>query len=161
MLLPCTGDNVRQSRMQNLSFLFFQQPSPLWQSAITLRYEVFVFEQKVPEEMEVDAYDETAHHLLVWDSHQNSVGTLRILVQGRTGKIGRVAVAPSYRRQGIGTMMMLKSLAYCCAMRLESVTLDSQSYITPFYEHLGFVEEGGPFLDAGIPHIRMTRVIGS
>lgn len=42
----------------NLSFQFFQQPSPLWKPVIALRYEIFVSEQKVPEEMEIDAYDE-------------------------------------------------------------------------------------------------------
>jgi ribosomal protein S18 acetylase RimI-like enzyme len=94
--------------MPNLNYRFFQRPSPLWKSAIKLRYEVFVLEQKVPEEMEIDAYDETAHHMLVQDSNQNAVGVMRIVVKGTTGKIGRVAVAGEYRHQGIGTEMMLK-----------------------------------------------------
>lgn len=161
MLLPCPDGNVPRFSMLNLSFQFFQQPSPLWKPVIALRYEVFVSEQKVPEAMEIDAYDEIAHHLLVRDGNQHSVGTLRIIIQGTTGKIGRVAVARDCRRQGVGSAMMIQALAYCRALQLESVILDSQSYITPFYEHLGFVEEGAPFLDAGIPHIRMSRAIGS
>lgn len=161
MLLPCPGGKVPRLSMLNLDFQFFQRSSPLWKPAIALRYEVFVSEQKVPEEMEIDAYDEIAHHLLVRDGNQNSVGTMRIIIQDRVGKIGRVAVARNYRRQGVGTEMMLKALAYCRALQLESVTLDSQSYITSFYAHLGFVAEGEPFLDAGIPHVRMSRIIGS
>lgn len=145
--------------MQNLSFHFFQMPSPLWKPVIELRYEVFVYEQKVPEEMEIDAYDEIAHHMLVEDSARNRVGAMRIVVKGKVGKIGRVAVASDYRRQGVGTEMMAQAVAYCRSLKLESVTLDSQSYITSFYARLGFVPEGETFMDAGIPHVRMSRAI--
>lgn len=145
--------------MLNLDFQFFQQPSPLWMPAIELRYEVFVFEQKVPEEMEIDAYDAAAHHLLVRDGKENSVGVMRIVIRGKAGKIGRVAVAREYRNRGVGSEMMVKALAYCRSLKLESVALDSQSYITAFYERLGFVREREEFMDAGIPHVHMSLVI--
>lgn len=146
--------------MPNLSFLFFQQPSPFWQPAIALRYEVFVDEQKVPEEMEIDAYDDTACHLLVQDDKQNAVGVLRVVIKGVSGKIGRVAVARDYRHQGVGSEMMVRALAYCRSLKLESVALDSQTYVTAFYERLGFVQEGEAFMDAGIPHVRMSLAFG-
>ncbi|MEN6585425.1 MAG: GNAT family N-acetyltransferase [Sulfuricella sp.] len=145
--------------MQNLSFRFFLLPSPLWQPAIGLRYEVFVVEQKVPEELEIDALDDTAHHLLVQDGDQNCVGVMRIVIKGNVGKIGRVAVAREYRRQGVGAEMMEKALAYCRSLKLASVSLDSQSYITAFYERLGFIREGDEFMDAGIPHVHMSLAL--
>lgn len=120
-----------------------------------------MFEQKVPEEMEIDAHDDTAHHMLVQDSEQNAIGVMRIVVKGNVGKIGRVAVDRDYRHQGVGTEMMLKALAYCRSLKLESVALDSQAYVTAFYERLGFVREGEAFMDAGIPHVRMSLAIGS
>jgi predicted GNAT family N-acyltransferase len=147
--------------MQNLSFRFFQLPSPLWQPAIGLRYEVFVVEQKVPEKLEIDALDDMAHHLLVQDGDQNSVGVMRIVIKGNVGKIGRVAVVRKYRRQGVGAAMMKNALAYCRSLNLASVSLDSQTYITAFYERLGFVREGEEFMDAGIPHVHMSLAIGS
>ena len=147
--------------MLTLDFQFFQLPSPLWTQVIALRYEVFVFEQKVPEEMEIDAHDATAHHMRVQDGNQHCVGVMRIVIKGNSGKIGRVAVARDYRRQGVGTEMMVKAVEYCRALKLDSVTLDSQSYVTAFYERLGFVREGEPFMDAGIPHVHMSLVIGS
>lgn len=147
--------------MQKLSFRFFRKPSSLWQSAMELRYEVFVVEQKVPEALEIDALDDTAHHLLVQDGEQNCIGVMRIVIKGNIGKIGRVAVAREYRRQGVGAEMMEKALGYCRSLGLASVALDSQTYITAFYERLGFVREGGEFMDAGIPHVHMSLVFGS
>lgn len=161
MLANYSGVNTPWFGMLNLSFQFFQMPSPLWKAVIALRYEVFVFEQKVPEGMEIDAHDDSAHHMLVQDSNQNCVGVMRIVVKGNAGKIGRVAVARDYRRQGVGTEMMVKAVECCRSLKLESVTLDSQSYITSFYERLGFVQEGEKFMDAGIPHVRMSLAIVS
>lgn len=145
----------------SLRYHFFRNPSPLWQPAIALRYAVFVDEQKVPEEMEVDACDDAAHHLLVLDGEHDFVGVMRIVVKGKAGKIGRVAVARAWRRRGVGGEMMLRALDYCRTLGLESVTLDAQSYITGFYQRLGFVQEGEPFMDAGIPHVRMTFAIAT
>lgn len=140
---------------QALDFQFFRQPSPLWASAMALRYEVFVREQQVPEELEIDDQDASAQHLLVRDHTGEALGTLRILIKGKTGKIGRVAVAWKARHQGIGTEMMRRALVHCQTLPLVSIALDSQTYITPFYEKLGFRSEGEIFLDAGIPHIHM------
>jgi predicted GNAT family N-acyltransferase len=145
--------------MRDLSFRFFHLPSPLWKSAIGLRYEVFVVEQKVPETLEIDVLDDAAHHLLVQDGEQNCIGAMRIVIKGNVGKIGRVAVAREYRRQGVGAAMMEEALAYCSALKLDSVALDSQSYITAFYERLGFVREGDEFMDAGIPHVHMSLTL--
>jgi predicted GNAT family N-acyltransferase len=144
---------------QNLSYTFFQLPSPLWQAAFDLRLDVFVREQGVPEDMELDAYDETAHHLLARDEHLNVIATLRIVVQGHQAKIGRVAVAAAYRHHGIGTFMMSQALDHCRLLHLARVTLDSQRDAVPFYERLGFACEGDIFMDAGIPHFRMNRTL--
>jgi predicted GNAT family N-acyltransferase len=141
----------------NLSYTFFQLPSPLWQAALDLRLEVFVREQGVPEDMELDAHDRTAYHLLARDERHNAIATLRIVVKEDEGKIGRVAVVANQRRQGIGAIVMGMALEHCRLLHLTRVTLDSQQYVIPFYERLGFTCEGECFMDAGIPHVRMTR----
>lgn len=142
-----------------LDYRFFQLPSSLWRAAIDLRFEVFVAEQKVPPEMEIDEYDETAQHLLVRDENQVAVGTLRILLKDGEGKIGRVAVAAAHRHRGIGTHMMRLALEHCRSLGLAAVALDAQTYIVPFYQHLGFVREGETFMDAGIPHVHMRLAL--
>ncbi|MBZ0106447.1 MAG: GNAT family N-acetyltransferase [Sulfuricella denitrificans] len=142
---------------QPLDIRFFRQPSPFWPAATALRLAVFVTEQRVPEALEIDAEDARALHLLARDADGHALGTLRILTGNKTGKIGRVAVAAEARKRGIGTEMMRRALEQCRALHLESVALDSQTYITPFYEKLGFVSDGEVFMDAGIPHIHMSR----
>lgn len=138
-----------------LAFQFFHLPSPLWQAAIELRFAVFVHEQHVPAELELDAEDAGALHLLVEDNSGSALGTLRVLIRNRQAKIGRVAVAADARLHGIGTEMMRQALAHCRSLNLETVALDSQTYITPFYEKLGFHATGEVFMDAGIPHVHM------
>lgn len=143
----------------DLDYHFFRLPSPLWRAAVDLRIKVFVGEQKVPLEMEIDEYDRTALHLLARDENQAAVGTLRIVIKGGEGKIGRVAVAAAYRHRGIGTEMMRLAVEHCRAQDLAAVVLDAQAYIVPFYQSLGFLPEGETFMDAGIPHVRMRLAL--
>jgi len=74
--------------------------------AFALRHEVFVVEQRIPEELEVDADDKIAIHLVAL-LDRRAVGTLRIVRHGRTAKIGRMAVAASMRKYGIGRALMV------------------------------------------------------
>jgi predicted GNAT family N-acyltransferase len=124
-----------------------------------LRRVVFIEEQGVSVADEVDGLDEGAIHLLALDG-QRPVGTARMLVKGRVGKIGRVCVLPEARGTGLGAALILAALA-----ELRKVTgvaeayLGSQSHATGLYEKLGFVVEGEEFLDAGIPHRHMRRTL--
>src|SRR4029077_17592153 len=79
--------------------------SDLMRDAFELRYEVFVDEQGVPRELEVDEFDPCATHLVAIRDDQ-VVGTLRMLVDGGAAKIGRVAVRAAARRTGIGGRLM-------------------------------------------------------
>lgn len=78
-----------------------QTTDPLMSAVYALRHDVFVVEQGVPEELEVDGDDEVAIHLAAV-SDGLVVGTLRILHHGLTAKVGRMAVSTSSRKEGIG-----------------------------------------------------------
>ena len=120
-----------------------------------IRMVVFVEEQKVPPWEEMDHFDEDADHYLV-ESGGEPVATARLVDKGdRTGKIGRVAVLMEHRRRGIGELLM-RRLVQDGLARFETLVLDAQLLVIPFYERLGFVAAGGVFLDAGIEHRRMT-----
>jgi predicted GNAT family N-acyltransferase len=120
-----------------------------------VRFAVFVNEQRVPPDEEMDALDDTATHYLVEDGGR-IVGTARLLDLGdRTCKIGRVALLPDCRGRGIGAELMRRVMADAFA-RFDAIVLDAQVSVIPFYERLGFVAEGPVFLDAGIDHRRMT-----
>lgn len=127
------------------------------QTCLKLRFEVFVDEQGVPAEIERDADDARAIHLLaVRDGRP--LGTARILRKGETGKIGRVCVVKFARGTGLGAALIEACLD---AMRAEGgfakATLGSQTHAIPFYEKLGFAAYGPEFDDAGIPHRMMEK----
>lgn len=137
----------------------FQIKHVKWQDAANelqkIRIEVFIKEQKVPEELEWDNADLTCQHLLVMIDNQG-VATARIL---SSGQIGRMAVLKDYRQQGIGSAMLTSLLEVASTMNLQSVFLNAQVEAILFYKKFGFVEQGDLFNDAGIMHKRMTKTL--
>ena len=132
--------------------------SDLMRDAFELRYEVFVDEQGVPRELEVDEFDAGAIHLVAIRRDQ-VVGTLRMLEHDGAAKIGRVAVRAAARRSGIGARLMERAAAIALQRGLSEVVLHAQVTVAGFYRRLGYVEEGDRFDEAGIPHIAMRKRI--
>ena len=120
-----------------------------------IRYEVFVEEQNVPEELEIDSLDGEAKHVLAFIDGV-PIGTGRILIDGH---IGRVAVLKNYRGHGIGKLIMKELIKWAHDLSLEKVWLSSQWHAHSFYLDLGFVCVGEIYKEAGIDHIKMYRVL--
>ena len=122
-----------------------------------LRRTVFIEEQGVPENEELDDQDDRAIHLLAWQDGR-AVGSARILLDGDTGKIGRVCVLPEARGRGLGAALIRAALD---VLRVQPgigrAKLGSQTHAIGFYEKLGFAAFGPVYDDAGIPHRDMTR----
>ncbi len=136
-----------------------------WQTAESqlraIRTEVFIHEQRVPEELEWDGEDPHAIHALAADRSGNPIGTARLLLHGELAHIGRMAVLPAWRGQGVGASLLQSLLDEAKKLGAGSVFLNAQTYAVPFYERFNFVREGAEFLDAGIPHYRMTLTLVS
>lgn len=121
-----------------------------------LRREVFVIEQGVPEEFEVDEDDKIAAHLAAF-SDGHVIGTLRIVRHERTAKIGRMAVSAPSRKAGIGRELMEFAAAAAFRDGAEEIVLAAQFTAREFYRKLGYIEEGAVFDDAGILHVMMRK----
>ena len=121
----------------------------------SIRYEVFVYEQNVPEELEIDGLDGEAKHVLAFIDGL-TIGTGRILSDGH---IGRLAVLKKYRGQGAGKLIMKELMKWAKDINLEKVWLSSQWHAHSFYLDLGFVCIGEIYKEAGIDHIKMYRVL--
>ena len=119
---------------------------------LAIRYTVFVGEQGVPIELERDEYDERALHLLVTDPDGQPIGTARMLPEGH---VGRMAVLPSWRKQGIGSSMLRELIRIAGENGIDRLFLNAQCEAESFYRRFGFVAEGEVFADAGIAHRRM------
>jgi predicted GNAT family N-acyltransferase len=126
--------------------------------AFALRERVFYGEQGVPREEDLDGHDEHALHLvaLAPDGHE-VIGTLRLLLDGDTAKIGRVAVMREWRRRGIALRMLELALGVACERDCVQVRLAAQMEAIALYQHAGFVVESEPFEEAGIQHVWMGR----
>ena len=140
--------------MTDLNILIVPPFSTLCNAAFALRREVFVWEQKVPEEMENDEYDLTATHFVAVLAGE-VVGTLRVIAQPEHHKIGRVAVHQAFRGRGIAKAMMLEAMGHARAAGSDRFYLTAQTDKLGMYEKLGFVAYGDVFDDAGIPHLSM------
>ena len=127
-------------------------------SCHALRRAVFIEEQEVPEDLEIDGLDDTALHLLA-TLDGRPVGTARMLLKGATGKIGRVCVLRDLRGQGVGAALIRAAVEELRRLGLAQAKLGSQVHAIPFYEKLGFTAEGPVYDDAGIPHRDMVLAL--
>lgn len=118
-----------------------------------IRRRVFIEEQGVPEQLEWDGLDASAQHVLATIEAQ-PVASGRLLA---TGQIGRMAVLPEFRKQGIGGLVLARLLELAHAQGLGEVFLHAQLGAQLFYARRGFASEGEVFAEAGIPHITMRR----
>lgn len=144
-----------------MSYLLSQAESQRDKEACyAVRTEVFVREQSVPEELELDSYDETALHLMVRTGDGTAVGTARLLFdtpeQG-SAKIGRVAVLASHRGHGLARMLMQQMERLARKAGQSRLVLDAQLTVIAMYEKLGYQAHGPVFDDAGIDHRKMTK----
>jgi len=121
---------------------------------LKVRREVFVVEQGVPEEIEIDEDDPVSIHFLACDFDGSPIGTARLLPQGR---IGRMAVRASWRRRGVGGSLLSAAMETARQRGDECLRLHAQVHSMAFYESLGFTVCGDEFEEAGIPHREMER----
>jgi YbgC/YbaW family acyl-CoA thioester hydrolase len=121
-----------------------------------IRTEVFVQEQKIPQEMEWDAADATATHAVAYNRLGQAVATGRLLAHAPgVGRIGRMAASRVLRGAGLGTAVLRALISAAHERGENQVVLHAQRSAEGFYSHLGFSVQGAPFEEAGITHIEM------
>jgi predicted GNAT family N-acyltransferase len=122
-----------------------------------LRTRVFVEEQGVPPEIEQDAADDDAVHVLSRDDAGAVVATGRLLVRGSTAGIGRMAADASVRGQGYGAAVLEELHRQAVLRGVTAIELHAQVSARGFYERAGYTAVGEEYEEAGIPHVTMRR----
>jgi predicted GNAT family N-acyltransferase len=138
-------------------------------AAYAVRYDVFVTEQNVPEDLELDEHDETADHFVAYDD-ERPVGAGRLVVEppgfaaadpalGPVAHLGRLAVRPDARGTALGVALVRAIEDRAAELGLRVVALSAQTHALGFYERLGYAAYGEEFDDAGLPHRWMSRTL--
>ncbi|WP_342305425.1 GNAT family N-acetyltransferase [Methanolobus sp. ZRKC5] len=124
--------------------------------AYKVRRDVFVIEQNIDENLELDEYDVISLHLVVYND-KIPVATGRIFEHDDSFTIGRICIIKEYRNRNIGKLLMKNLIEKTISMGAKELHLSSQLYATGFYKKFGFKEYGETYDDAGIEHISMIR----
>ncbi|KAJ86868.1 GNAT family N-acetyltransferase [Enterococcus faecalis] len=131
--------------------------SDLYLDAVRLRQRVFVAEQGVPEEMEIDEYEAHCIHFVLYTNHV-AVATCRLLpLENGVMKLQRIAVEKAYRGADYGRVIMEAAENFAKEQGYHKITLGAQVTAVGFYERLGYQKTGAPFMDAGIEHYEMNK----
>ena len=120
-----------------------------------IRYRVFVQEQNVPKNLELDERDPFCTHVIL-KLNKNSIGTGRIDL-AKEGKIGRLAILPSFRKQGYGKLILRALENIGRKNGLDSVWLNAQKKSVNFYFKYNYIIISNEFLEADLVHVKMLK----
>lgn len=121
-----------------------------------LRYNTFVVERGVPEELEFDGKDNEFLHFTLWEEDK-LVACLRVNENGKLLHMGRFAVEKALRKNGYGKILMEKLTEYAREKGYHGIELSAVETAVGFYEKQGFSKIGDFYLETGVPHVYMKK----
>lgn len=121
-----------------------------------IRHKIFVEEQKVSLEEELDKYDFSCHHFLLYQADQ-AIGCCRLIDNGDYYKLGRLAVLKYARHQGGASLLLKTAEEFVKNKGVETIKLAAQMDAKSLYLKNGYQPYGEIFLDANIKHIMMEK----
>jgi predicted GNAT family N-acyltransferase len=128
------------------------------EDAFYVRKIVFIEEQNVPAEEEIDQYESEAQHFVLYDNNE-PIGAGRFRMLDGLGKVERICVLKGKRKSGAGKAIMEGIEQYAIEKGITKLKLNAQTHAIPFYTNLGYETVSEEFLDAGIPHKTMIKEI--
>ena len=134
--------------------------SDLYLDALKIRNQVFVKEQGVPLDREIDNYEAYTIHFVLYQDTETPMATLRLLpLEDGKIKVQRMAVLKEFRKKGLGKVIMEAAETFANEHDYQQLALGAQLTARDFYQRLGYQAEGDIFLDAGIEHVTMTKTL--
>jgi predicted GNAT family N-acyltransferase len=152
-----------------------------YEDALSVRYAVFVDEQGVPEELEVDDHEASATHFVGYADDDADADDADSETRGHgeadgaggepvaaarlreyepcVGKVERVAVRAEHRGEGLGAAVMDAVEAYATREGFDELYLHAQLHVEAFYAARGYERDGEPFTEAGIEHVAMRLAL--
>lgn len=128
------------------------------QDAYSIRKKVFVEEQRVPEDLEIDEFEELSEHFVAYNEQRIPVGAGRLRpLTGGEAKVERICVSQNERGNGLGVLVMQELESVAKEIGIQTLLLHSQDHAEPFYLRLGYQTISEPFDEAGIVHVKMKK----
>jgi predicted GNAT family N-acyltransferase len=127
-----------------------------YEDALSVRYDVFVDEQGVPEDLEVDEHEERATHFVGYDGGEPVAAARLREYEPGVGKVERVAVQQPRRGEGFGAAVM-DAVEEAAAEDFDELYLHAQLHVEAFYADRGYERDGEEFTEAGIDHVAMRK----
>ncbi|MFT0802851.1 GNAT family N-acetyltransferase [Bacillus swezeyi] len=126
------------------------------EDAYFVREEVFIKEQNVSPEEEMDHFDQNSSHLVIYDGTE-PIGAGRLRIVDGFGKLERICVLKSHRSLGVGNLIIQALEKEAAKQGAAQFMLNAQTQAVPFYEKHGYKVVSEEFLDAHIPHVKMVK----
>ncbi|MEI5993171.1 GNAT family N-acetyltransferase [Candidatus Enterococcus mansonii] len=134
--------------------------SAIYLDALSIRHQVFMLEQHVPKEIEIDKYEAACIHFVLYSDENVAVATCRLLpLEDGVIKLQRMAVQKKFRGKEYGRLIVEAAESFSKEQGYHIVTLGAQITALGFYERMGYVKEGEKFLDADIEHYKMNKAL--
>ncbi|EOL42953.1 GNAT family N-acetyltransferase [Enterococcus caccae] len=134
--------------------------SDIYLDAVKIRRQVFMLEQGVPGEIEIDKYEAACIHFVLYGDKNEAIATCRLLpLQDDLIKLQRMAVQKAFRGNEFGRLIVEGAEEFAKEQGYNMITLGAQITAIGFYEKMGYSKEGEMFLDAAIKHYQMTKNI--
>lgn len=124
--------------------------------AFSVRRKVFVEEQGIPEQIEIDEHEEEAIHFVCYDENK-PIGAGRLRMFAEYGKAERISVLPNHRKKGVGARIMKAMEEKLKNDGIPKIILHAQLHAHPFYEKIGYKQTSEIFYEADTPHVRMEK----
>ncbi len=122
-----------------------------------VRIAVFVDEQGVPPAVELDEYEASSEHIIVYNDDKLPVGTGRLRMVDGVAKLERICILAAYRQYGLGRKIVAALEEIASGKGLTTAKLHGQSQAEHFYHKLGYQTKSAVFMEDGIPHVLMTK----
>lgn len=126
------------------------------EQAFHVRTVVFVDEQKVSIEEELDQYEDEAIHFIGYKDLK-PIAASRLRWVDDYGKLERICILKEHRGKSHGTEIIQAMETEVIKKGYTKTKLNAQTRAVDFYKRLGYKIISGEFLDAGIPHVTMTK----
>lgn len=130
------------------------------EDAYYVRKEVFVKEQEVPLEIEIDELEDEAIHFVIYNDEMNPQAAARLrIIEGPKAKLERICVLKEARAFGLGHKLLEALETEAIANGAKEAVMHAQVQALPFYEKKGYKAISEPFEEAGITHVKMTKTL--